>query len=241
MFMPGQLPLDLRLHDDATFENFLKADNEALCLALQAALADRKPSGETFYIHGQPDSGRSHLLQAACHAMSSHVPDCAAMYLPLRDESLEPSVLEGMENCALVALDDVDIVFGQSLWEEALFHFYNRCAEQEVVLLFAAQAPPRLAAVLQLEDLRSRLSHSVIFQIKPLNDEQKIEAIQLRARNIGLELSNEVGQFLLRHYPRDLSALFALLERLDKASIALQRKPTLPLVRDLLAYPFPIV
>ena len=87
---------------------------------------------------------------------------------------------------------------------------------------------------LSLPDLVSRLSSGVLFQVHELNDAERLIALQQRADLRGLELSAEVGQFLLLRLPRDSQALFSALTQLDKASLRLQRKLTIPLVKTIL-------
>ena len=72
------------------------------------------------------------------------------------------------------------------------------------------------------------------FQVHTLSDEQKLAALQQRAKARGLQLEEEVGEFLLRHCPRDTRFLFEILEKLDAASLVAQRKLTIPFVRSIL-------
>ncbi|MBI3775280.1 MAG: DnaA regulatory inactivator Hda, partial [Gammaproteobacteria bacterium] len=154
--------------------------------------------------------------------------------LPMRDATLwSPEVLEGLERCALVCVDDVDAIAGLSIWEEALFHLYNRITEQgHCLVLSACAAPAELK--LQLPDLASRLAWGLVLHLEALAENDKLVALQLRAQQRGFELPNDVAQFLLRRCPRDTPSLFALLDRLDEASLAAQRKLTIPFVRKLI-------
>ena len=99
--------------------------------------------------------------------------------------------------------------------------------------VLASHAPPAQHAW-GLPDLGSRLAASVVFQVKPLADEQKIAALQLRANAWGLGLSLEVGNYLINHYSRDMHALQAALEKLDQASYIAQRRLTIPFVKTIL-------
>ena len=85
-----------------------------------------------------------------------------------------------------------------------------------------------------LPDLQSRLSWGPVLQLKELDDADKMAALQLRAKGRGFDLPDEVAQFLMRRSPRDMSSLFALLDRLDEASLVQQRKLTIPFVRNLI-------
>ena len=85
-----------------------------------------------------------------------------------------------------------------------------------------------------LPDLVSRLSWGLTEQVKPLDDEEKVIAIQYRATQRGLFLSDEVVKFLLNRLSRDMGSLINSLDVLDKASIQEQRKITIPFIKEVL-------
>ncbi|AKQ33225.1 DnaA regulatory inactivator Hda [Candidatus Coxiella mudrowiae] len=228
--MLDQLPLRINLQEETTFNNFYPGKNETVLHALNELLENK---GESFvYLWGEPGVGRTHLLQACCHEMNSRALE--TMYLPLRISQLTPVILCGMETKHLICIDDIDAVLNQKDWEEALLHFYNRAREStEPKLIIAGKdIPPQLNC--QLADLRSRLSWGLVFQVVGLSDTEKIKALQMRAHDRGFELSDEVGQFLLLYYTRDMSLLFNLLDKLDQASLIAKRKLTLPFVKTVL-------
>ena len=88
---------------------------------------------------------------------------------------------------------------------------------------------------LTLPDLVSRLDWGVSFQTKALCDDDKVKALQMRAKLRGLTLSNEAGKFLISRLTRDIRSLIHALDRLDKASIAMQRKLTIPFIKSILS------
>ena len=67
-----------------------------------------------------------------------------------------------------------------------------------------------------------------------LKDADKQAALQLRAKVRGLELSDDVAQFLILRLSRDTHVLFSKLGELDAASLAEQRKLTIPFVKKAL-------
>jgi len=228
--MNEQLPLGLQLRASARFANFVSAGNTELLGQLQRMAAGGPPC--QLYCWGAAGCGKTHLLQACCR--NADDAGRSAAYLSLRDNrELPPELLPGWENFQLVCLDDIDAVAGDEPWEEALFHFYNRLVDSgNQLLVSAALAPARLS--IRLPDLASRLGAGLVYQLHALNDEQSLDAMRLRARERGFELPEETGRYLLRHVPRDLSALMTLLERLDTASLAAQRKLTVPFVKSVL-------
>jgi len=224
-----QLPLPVRLADDATFANYLPAANAA-ALAHTRRLAEG--TLDLLYLWGGSGSGRSHLLQAAClHAQQTGQ---QALYLPLAELlNHGVQVLDGLEQCDLLVLDDLQAISTRPDWQEALFHLFNRLRDSGGRLLIAADAPPRELA-LTLADLRSRLSLALIYQLKPLTDEEKLNALQQRATQRGLVLTDDAVRFILNRSERSMGALFDLLERLDRASLQAQRKLTIPFIKQIL-------
>lgn len=228
--MVQQLTLSVALRDDARFANFYLGASQHNQQALFTLKQQWENQGEQLiYLHGQGGVGVSHLLQAACHYAEGL--GYSSIYLPL-DEMLEygVEVLEGIEQLDLLALDGLQQVAGHAEWETALFHLFNRVRDLGNKLLIGAHLPANQLA-LQLPDLQSRLSWGATFALQELTDEEKLQALQLRAKQRGLKLSEEVGRYILTRGPRDMSGMFALLENLDRASLEQQRKLTIPFVK----------
>src|ERR1700733_1612221 len=83
-------------------------------------------------------------------------------------------------------------------------------------------------------DLGSRCAAGVVFQLRALDEQEQHAALQLRARLRGLELPLETWQWLQRRLPRDMRTLHQLLDTLDEASLAAQRRLTVPFIREVL-------
>jgi DnaA family protein len=232
---PIQLPLGVRLRDDATFANYYPGANAAaLGYVERLCEAEAGWTESLIYLWGGEGVGRSHLLQAACLRFEQRGEQ--AVYLPLAEVvEYGPELLDNLEQCELVCLDDLDAVAGRREWEEALFHLFNRLRDSGRRLLLAASTSPRELPV-RLADLQSRLTLALVFQLHALSDEDKLRALQLRASRRGLHLSDEVGRFILTRGERSMSALFELLERLDQASLQAQRKLTIPFLKETLGW-----
>lgn len=228
----AQLPLAVHLRDEATLENFLFP--EAL-LPLRISLeSQNEPEGEPgIYLHGGPGSGRSHLLQAACHAHDSG----EALYLPLEQlyELAAEEVLADIEGLALICLDNLDAIAGRPAWEEALFHLINRARASHCRLLFSAAAAPRQLGI-GLADLESRLSWAVVFHLPETSDTDKLRILQFRASLRGMTLSDEAAQYIFNRASRSLGELIALLEQLDRASMVAKRQLSIPFIRETLGW-----
>jgi len=218
-----QLALGVRLRADAVFESFWPGLNGEVIAALRM-----KDSGP-LWLWGAPGSGKTHLLQAVCSAAGE-----AAAYFPLdRSLALPPDALAGFERTRVLCVDDVDAVAGDLAWERSLFRLFNEAAELRTRLIFAAAVPPRQADW-SLEDWRSRAGSCVVYQVRDLDDEGRLEALRLRAAQRGLQLPYETSEYLLKRMPRDLPSLFEILDHLDEASLVAQRRLTIPFIRDAL-------
>ena len=228
--LPQQLLLDLTIANHVSFETYYTGDNQALVQALQQPYTD---SNHRFiYIWGDEGTGRSHLLQASCCAAIAT--GTTACYIPLQSEQVTSDMMHAIEAVTVVCWDDIDVIAGDSQWEEALFDSYNRVlAESGTRLIVAANKPPT-ALDIQLPDLKSRLSAGLCFYIKPLSDNDKITLMVERAKERGLSLSQSVAHYLIQHYSRRLMDLLQCLDRLDQASLQTQRKLTIPFVKEIL-------
>jgi DnaA-homolog protein len=216
------------LRADAVFESFWPGANTEAIAALRA------PSAAPLWLWGASGSGKTHLLQAVCAAAGSPADGTPAAYFPLaRSLALPPEALAGFERTRVLCVDDVDAVAGDSAWEKALFRLFNEAAELHTRLIFAATVPPRQPDWC-LADWRSRAAACVVYQVRELDDDGRIEALRLRAAQRGLQLPYETSQYLLKRMPRDLRSLFDILDELDEASLVAQRRLTIPFIRDAL-------
>jgi len=228
--MNRQLPLGLQMRASARFSGFLAGPNQEPVDQLKQSAVG---TGEPFILlWGAAGCGKSHLLQAACHLAAEQ--DRTVTYVSLVTfAGLPPGLLEGWENFQLVCIDDVHCIAGERSWEEALFNLYNRIREHGGTLNVSSRSAPAGLAF-ALPDLGSRLGWGLVYQLQPLDDEQRLAALQQRASQRGCEMPAETGRYLLRRLPRDMPALFALLDRLDEASLVAQRKLTVPFVKSVL-------
>jgi len=226
-----QLPLAIGLRDDSTFDNYLPGEGNAEVLDAVRALLQGRHS--YLYLHGEPGSGRSHLLQAAVHAAAAG--GHCVFYLSLAGaDRPPPQVIEGVgDSAALVCLDDLDAVAGDSDWEVALFHLFNALRGAGGRLLVSASSVPG-ASGWRLADLLSRLSSGLVIRLPAPSDEQRLDILTFRAARRGLELSPETGRYLLARVHRRMDLLLGLLDRLDREALAHQRRLSIPFVRQVL-------
>ena len=134
-------------------------------------------------------------------------------------------------NPSLVVADDVETL--DAAGQQALFVAINGAREGQAAVLAAGSCAP--AGLALREDLRTRLGWGLVYQLKPLSDAEKALHLRAEAHRRGLRLTDEVVWYLLHHLPRDVASLNAVLEVLDRHSLARQRPITLPLIREALS------
>jgi len=223
----SQLVLPLRLADHAVFASFLDDGNETLVATLVGIAAG--DDGQGCWMWGATATGKTHLLQAVCDRAGDR-----SVYLPLNVlTEAGPGMLDGLATRGLVCIDNVDRIAGDKAWEVALFNLFNELQETGGQLVVSAGSAPRECEFV-LPDLASRMSRLPVFQVRSLDEPQRIAALQLRARHRGLELPDETAAYLLKRSRRDMASLYGLLDKLDLEALRAQRRLTIPFVRDVL-------
>ena len=225
----GQLPLTLRYPPDQRLDTFVDAPPGALEQLRTLAI---RPGVDWLYVAGPAGVGKTHLALAVCAA--AEAAGRRAAYLPVAAaRGRLRAALEALDGNDVVALDGVGAIAGLREDEVALFDFHNRARSAGTALLYSADAAPD-ALPLELPDLRSRLGQCARVVLAPLDDEGRRRVLRERAQRRGLVLEEAALEWLLRRVGRDLAGLTALLDRLDRASLAAQRRVTVPFLRQVL-------
>jgi DnaA family protein len=202
-----QLLLDIQPVPAPTLHNFVPGRNGEALHALRCA-ANGQSEIRFIYLWGPPGSGKSHLLAAAAALALEH----------------------GMP---LETADDV-----HRLDEErqiALFDRYNRLRESGGALIACGMTAPMQMGL--RDDLATRLAWGLVYQLHPLSDEEKAQALAAHAAERGMRLPPEVVEYCLRHLRRDLPTLLATLDALDVWSLTTKKPVTVPMLRKLLQLP----
>lgn len=127
-------------------------------------------------------------------------------------------------------LDDVHLLNNDAQIE--LFNQYNQIKEAGGTLITAGLHAPTQMGL--REDLATRLAWGLVYQLHPLTDQEKAEALQAHARERGMKLPEEVVDYCLRYLRRDLPTLMAVLDALDNWSLVAKKPITLPMLKKLL-------
>lgn len=217
-----QLPLALATRADRRFDNFVGAAAQVL--------ADGIGEGHrTWLLTGPAGVGKTHLLMAA-HSASGG--ESAYLALPQVASSLA-DVAPMFEQHRLLALDGLEAIIGNRDDEVALFDLHNRVLDRGGRLLYAARSTPEQLGF-ALPDLRSRLAQATRLPLPALDEAQRLALLRARAAQRGLVLDDASAEWLMRRCDRDLGSLMDVLDELDRASLAAQRRLTVPFLREVL-------
>lgn len=238
-----QIALDIGLRTPPTLDNYFPGPNAAALAHLQQWLPARhqgapseigRPQGTPSdvwrldtaptYVWGPEGSGKTHLLQAAVAGLRAQ--GYSVGYLDA--ETQEPAAFD--ESWAAVVMDDVHL-YGDALQHTAFSWFVQAHTLQRPVLAAGRLAPVDLAL---REDLRTRLGWGHVLGLQLLDEAQSRAVLRQAADARGLELSDEVMDFTLRRFSRDLGSLMQLLDGLDRYALQTQRALTIPLVKSML-------
>jgi len=214
-----QLLLNLSVSKTPSLNSFVTGKNEALMQILHQ-FAACKSEDRFAYIWGESAVGKTHLLQALASYPS-------ARYIPA---TANQNAFAHDMNTALYLIDDCDKLDEEK--QILAFNLFNHIRTHQHFLVSAGSAAP--SHLLIRDDLKSRMSWGLVYQVHPLTDAEKIAALTHHASSRGMKLGAGVLDYLMHHYPRDMHALSLVLDALDKYSLATKRAATLPLLLDLL-------
>jgi DnaA family protein len=214
-----QLPLPIVAPATARFETFLAGANAAALQHLQ-----HMDGATPAFLWGPAGSGKTHLLHALAHQRQQRGERIGCYDVSTRPPwSMEPG-------CTLLLLDACHAY--DDAQQRSAFALLVDAQSHGVPWVAAARVPP---VDLDLrEDLRTRLGWGPVFALRCLPEEQARAVLRRESDRRGIFLSDEVMDYLLTRFARDLSHLMTLLDQLDGFALAEHRGVTVPLLRKML-------
>ncbi len=224
----AQLPLPLSFDKRFSLDNYIAANADYLREQL-TGLFDG--TGESLIgLCGSADSGKTHLLNACAH----YARDCELNYHLFDAAQLVNATADGFNELpaeSLVGVDNLDLLAGHRAWEQQFYQLINRVRAGELRFIFSLSRSPRDIGF-RLPDLKSRLMWGLLITLHSPDDGQLEDILKTRASLLGLDLPQDVVNYLLSHFSRKLSDQIQLLHRLDHAAMSQQRRLTIPFIRD---------
>jgi len=224
--MMKQMVFDMGLKSAPSLDNFFAGPNAAACSHLQlwlgqpGALRSPLPS----YLWGPSGCGKTHLLKGVCAALQARGEPVGWL------DASGGEVAEFDARWRAVVLDDVHAF--DVTQQKAAFNWFVNAQTEQIAVLAAGSVPP---ADLKLrDDLRTRLAWGDVFALQVLDEAQRRAVLRERAKARGMVLSDEVMDFMLRRFSRDLGNLLELLDLIDGYAMQTQRAITIPLIKTMM-------
>ncbi len=223
-----QIVLDIGLTTGPTLKSFFSGPNEAALNHLQLWVAKKSSAPARSlvptYLWGSAGSGKTHLLKAMREALREQ----GATVGWLDASILEPP--EFNEDWAAVMMDEVQLY--SVVQQHAAFNWFVNAQTHQLRVLAAGDLPP---ADLKLrEDLRTRLGWGHVFQLHALSDPERRAVLRQAADARGIFLGDEVMDYILTRFSRDLGSLMELLDLIDGYALQTKRGITIPLIKSMM-------
>ena len=229
--MSSQTLIPADIGNDIVLESFYESGNETLIKELKNLLFGVR-TRPILYLWGESGSGKTHLLNACCIAAGKRLK--SGIYVSLTGQSDDKlDELIPVAANTILCIDDIDTIAGLENAQVKILSLYESTIQNSGALIVSGSAPPGKIN-LELKDLESRLSYGGVYHVHPLDEEQKQQALRRQAKSRGFYLDEKVIAFIMSHCDRDTRSLFALLDKLDHASLRAHRKVTIPFLKTLL-------
>lgn len=219
-----QIALDIGLDSTPSLEHFLAGPNEAALAHLRLWVSNSLRSPVPTYLWGDSGCGKSYLLSAVREALREQGSEVGW---------IDPAVTEPpqfKDSWSAIMLDDVQ-AFG-SVQQHAAFNWFIHAQTEQRWVLAAGSLPP---TDLKLrDDLRTRLGWGHVFELKVLSEAERRAVLRREADARGIFLSDEVIDYILTRFSRDLNSLIGLLQQLDGYALVTKRAVTIPLIKSML-------
>ena len=222
---PKQLTFPWSKSNKSSFDNFFfdPINNEIKNLLKQE---------NDLFIYGIYQCGKSYLLQSVCNFYSTL--NKSSLYIPVLDvKKYGKEFIDSIENFDVICIDDIESIAAESEWEVAIFNLINNCLLSKCRLIFSSCKNPS-SIEFQLEDLSSRIKKIDHIELFPVNDNNLNEAIKFIVDSRSISLGEREINYLIKYCKRSMSDLLKKIDDLDKLSMQLKRRITVPLIKEII-------
>ena len=232
------------LNDRYTLDNFVVgASNELAFAACQAITNEPGKKYNPLFIYGGVGIGKTHLIQAVGNSLTISHPDLRILYI-----STEQFVQEFVDalrfrktadfagyyrSADVLIVDDIQFIAGKEKIQEEFFHTFNALHHANKQIIVSSDKPPKDIPTLE-ERLKSRLTWGMSIDMQTPDFETRCAIIQAKAQSGGIDLSQDVVEFLSNNIPTNIRELEGALNQLLAFCEMRTLEPSLAVATSLL-------
>ncbi len=234
------------LNHKYTFDRFIVGkSNELAYYAARSAAEKPSQKYNPLVIYGKTGLGKTHLLNAVGHLWFSKNREGNLVYTSseqLMNEFIFSTKSDNMikfrekyrKNCDLLLLDDIHFLEGnKEATQEELFNILNTLLERKKQIVIVSNIHPSKIENLD-EKLVSRIIWGLTCEIKPPELPVRIEILKYKARLLGLNLSDEIIEYIASNIKSNVRELESALNHIEAFSNLTKHKIDIYLVKESL-------
>ena len=234
-----------QLNSRYTFENFIEGKSNQFAKAAALSIADTP--GQTPYnpllIYSSPGLGKTHLLQAIGNKLIRYNGNMRVVYLTSEKFMLDfissiqknrsTEFISVYRNVDILLLDDVQFFQSKEQTQEQFFHLFNDLFQKgKQIVLTTDRHPSELKGL--KDRLISRFQSGLVVDIQPPDLETRIAILMKKAEDDGLEIPNDVTEFIAEAIVGDIRAMEGALVKLLALSSLRREDITMNLAQQVL-------
>ena len=221
-----QIPINFSFISNKSFDNYI-VGNDNLTIDFLMKF-HTNPLSAIIFLIGKKSSGKSHL----CSAIKAITSKSTVF---LNEVNIDKVCFDEISRYELLIIDNIDKIIREHDTEELLFAAINDFILNKKHILVTSTLPLDKIKF-RLPDLSSRLKWDQVLTIPELTDEGKIKVLQKNAYERGWDIPNNVCDYIMSHYKRDLYFLCNCIRHIDQASLSLKKKITIPFIKKIIEY-----
>ncbi len=213
------------LNPKYTFENFVKGENNQLARAAGLAVAENPglTSFNPLFIYGDVGLGKTHLVQAIGNKIVENFPTKKVLYLSA--DTFTSEFIDAIRNDAgnefankykktdVLIIDDIQTLIGKEKTQDLFFQIFNILHQSgKQIVLSSDKAPKDLKGL--NERLISRFQWGLTADIQPPDLETRIAILKNKMLNFGMELEEEILEFIALNITTNIRELEGCLIKL---------------------------
>ena len=209
--------------ENYTFANFVKGTSNEFAKAACEAVARDPNTYNPLFIYGDSGLGKTHLLYAVINDMKKNHPDLKIIYKKCENflDELIAAIRKGetqefkdyYRNTDVLLIDDIQFIAGKVQTQEEFFHTFSALYENDKQIILTSDRPPKEIEPLS-DRLRTRFEGGLIADVQPPSFELRIAIIKKKADSMGLEISNEIVEYLAERLHNNIRTIEGVLKKL---------------------------